>query len=241
MRSPDWSPADTRLQEVVQGLEGLWNNVYVREHGHEIRVAIPPRNDVPVKVARKSCPGNFSQVQSDVESIGRHRSAEYRGHFPQILRAFEQFGIAQLSKVSLVGIWGNQQVPVVVGKPVQDNTAGVAPQEDEILAILLGMIPVFTQKTMARCRSIGRLDVAESPRCPESVVRHGPEKSVPLGRKGIRRSLHDGLRDDRNRNISKFADGRAEVCMDSQHTGQAASVCHGVGMDRVGIRGGEED
>ena len=53
-----------------EGVERLRDDAGACERGHEISVAGPSRDEVPMEVSGQSCTGSAAQVQSDVESIG---------------------------------------------------------------------------------------------------------------------------------------------------------------------------
>ena len=60
-------------QVFVRFFHGLRYDANVTQHGHEIRIARPPRNDVNVEMARKpgagTQPDGEIQMQKDVDTI----------------------------------------------------------------------------------------------------------------------------------------------------------------------------
>ena len=47
------------------------------QHGHEVRVAVPAGDDVPVQVPRQPRPGRSAQVQADVVAVGPEQPVEH--------------------------------------------------------------------------------------------------------------------------------------------------------------------
>src|SRR5437764_4215317 len=68
--------AQPRRQQVVQRVERLDDDLDVGQDGHEVGVAVPARDDVPVEVAGKARPGGVPQVQPDVVAVGVHQLVE---------------------------------------------------------------------------------------------------------------------------------------------------------------------
>jgi len=230
------STSQSRLQKVVKSIERLGNDVHIGENGHEVRVTIPAWNDVPVKMSGKSCTGDLPQVQTDVETIGRHDPADRDGQISHQLRAFQELGISQFSQFRFMGMGGNQKVPVVVRKTIEHDTACLTSQKDEVGAILVRMIPVVTQETSSRSWSIGGLDVAEPPGGPERVVRHGPRNCVQEGSDRTAVLLHERRFDCQCRKMASWPSLETADC---RNTGRGPLMPHG--QNRVGewISGGE--
>lgn len=161
-----------RLQQSIQRVERLGNDVHISQDGHEVRVTIPARHNVPVEVSRQAGTSDLSQVQSDVEAVGRHGPGEHFGQFPQQLSAFQKFAVIEVGQMSLVGIGGDQQVAVVVGEPVQHDKHVLATVKDKVVPVVGRMIATQTEEALSRRGAIRRLDVRESPGGPEGFVRH---------------------------------------------------------------------
>src|SRR5450830_1407029 len=61
----------------VSCLEVLGDNPYVGQDGHEVRVALPARNDVLVYVIDDSGSGAAPKVPADVESVGLEEGGQH--------------------------------------------------------------------------------------------------------------------------------------------------------------------
>src|SRR4051812_9486125 len=61
-------------QEVVECLEGLDDHAGVGDGGHEVGVALPAGDDVPVEVAGQAGAGGAAEVQADVVAVGAHQA-----------------------------------------------------------------------------------------------------------------------------------------------------------------------
>ena len=99
----------------------LRNNPHVLQEGHEIRVTVPPRNEMPMEVAGKPRPRGPAEVESDVKAVRAQHAAVKIRHRPQLVLAAQKLGVAQLVQRPFMGQGCNEQVAVVVGKAVEHD------------------------------------------------------------------------------------------------------------------------
>ena len=171
---------------IVQCLEGLGDDVHVGQYGHEVRVARPTRDDVPVQMPGQSGAGDLSQVEPDVITLRLEDLIEHADHASKDLRAIEQLVVAKVGQGGLVGEGRNQEMAVIIGVAVEHRGAQGRPHEDEVLAILAGGEGV-AQETAAPIVSLAVHDVIEAPGGPNLFLAHGYVPPAP-GREGMKRS-----------------------------------------------------
>ena len=78
-------------QQIVQRIQRLHDNLGVGQYRHEIGVAMPAWDDVPVQVARQSRASGVAEVQTNVVAVGVHQFVEYADHAPQGFHRLQQF------------------------------------------------------------------------------------------------------------------------------------------------------
>ena len=108
-------------EELPEGLQRLGDDLSLCQDGHKIRVTTPAGDDMPVKVARQSRPGNPSQVKSHVETVGIHHIFENSEHPIDCLHECGMLGGRDLTKCPDMPAWGNQEMTIVVWVSVQDD------------------------------------------------------------------------------------------------------------------------
>ena len=156
------------LQMVVERLQRLGNHPHVLQEGHEIRVAVPPRDEMPMQVAGEPRSRRPPEIESDVKAVRTQHAAVKARHGPQLVLAGQKLGVAQLVQRSFMGQRCDEQVPVVVGKAVEDHKTHGAPRDDEILFVVAGIFPITAQEAaVGTCsRLFRRFDVRQPPGGP---------------------------------------------------------------------------
>ncbi len=156
------------LQMAVKRLQRLRNNPHVLQEGHEIRVTVPPRHEMPMEVAGKPRSRSPAEVESDVKAVRAQHAAVKTRHGPQLVLAAQKLGVAQLVQRPFMGQRSNEQVAVVVGKAVEDHKTHGSPRDDEILFVVAGIFPITAQEAaVGRCsRLLRHFDVREPPGSP---------------------------------------------------------------------------
>ena len=90
------------FEEVVEGLEGLGDDVDVGDDGHEVGVPNPAGDDVPVEMAWESGTGDVAEVEADVEAAGVHDAAHQLEEPLNFMLAFENFFLGEIGEVRFV-------------------------------------------------------------------------------------------------------------------------------------------
>ena len=145
----------------------MGNDVDVGDDGHEVGVADPAGDDVPVEVAWEAGAGDVAEVEADIEASGIHDVAQKFQETLKFMLAFEEFFLGEISEVGLMGFGGDEDVAVVVGEAVEDGDGGFAAMEDEIFGVvILGEIAA-KEAAGGFLVVLGRSDVIEPPGSPE--------------------------------------------------------------------------
>ena len=156
--------------------------------GHEVRVAVPPRHDMPMHVARQACAGNLPEVQSHVEPFGPDRSFQQPDHLGDRLHQVELLGRFELVQAGDVALGGDQQMTIVIGVAIQHRQRILAMLHDQPVAIVVA----------GRClaEEAGGISAGEHSRRAAASLLPGRRRCMPVakGPKAVRdsRSNHRG-------------------------------------------------
>ena len=127
------------VQQVEERLKGLRNYVRICQDGHEIGVAVPARHEMPMQVAGHSGPGDFAEVQADVETIAVYQSLKCTGQSRDCLHNFQVLVGRQLVETRLVQSRGNKQVAVGIRVAIEhDHRCRPAPNGEGAVLIWIG-------------------------------------------------------------------------------------------------------
>lgn len=171
------------FEEVVEGVEGLGDDVDVGDDGHEVGVADPAGDDVPVEVAGETGTGDVAEVEADVEAAGVHEAAHQLEESLDFVLAFEEFFLGEIGEIGFVLNWCNEEVAVVVGVPIEDGDGRFAPVEDEVFGVVVFGEITTEETAIGLFVVLGSGDVIESPGSPELL-----EEDLMVGA-GLRRRL----------------------------------------------------
>src|SRR5580658_609455 len=100
-----------------------------------------------MQMARKPGPGNAPQIEADVESVGCEYPAVETGHGPQLVLAREELGIIEFVEIPFMCQWGDEQMAVVVRKPIEHDERRFAAQDHEILIVVARVLSIAAQET----------------------------------------------------------------------------------------------
>src|ERR1051326_3684722 len=140
------APAERFLQIGVELLERLGDDLRVGHRGHEVRVAVPARDDVEVKVAGDPGARGAADVEADVVALRVHEPVERLLHENELIEELLALRGREDGELRLVGERGDEQMPARVGKTVEEGEAVISPVGDQILAILPGVFRVVAEK-----------------------------------------------------------------------------------------------
>ena len=192
---------EPRRELRVRLLEQLGQHPRLADHRHEVRVAAPPRNDVPVQVVGDPGAGDPAEVHPDVEPVRSrllaqraHRSLHAAPRSPRSPRGRDPRG-RRRGATAATSRWPG--VVRVLGE--RSTNASSSAREDHAP---LGVVAAGrSQKTQPSGRRLlGRLDVLHPPR----DSRAGPSGSAPEAASASSRRER-GLLDERRRRTSSNA------------------------------------
>ena len=112
-------------------VEGLGEDAGGADHGHEVVVAVPAGDDVPVEM-RDAAAGDWAaEVEAEVESVGLKGGGEEAFAEGDLLKEIGAFGGGELLQVGDVAERDGEEVTGVVGKAVEDQVGQRAAVDDE--------------------------------------------------------------------------------------------------------------
>ena len=176
-------------QQLPQRVERLWNDPRAGQHAHEIGIAVPAWDEVPVKMARQARAGDPAKIEAHVEAFGMQQLAVDPRQPGQLLHALDVFILRHVAQLACVPSRRHEDVAVVVRIAVEDDLRMRTARGHEKTAIDICGVVVLrgctTQKANAISggipfdglglrRRVGFAagNVFETPRCPESVEGH---------------------------------------------------------------------
>jgi len=159
---------------LIDVVEQLGNEAHVGKDGHEIRVALPARNDVGVEMIGDSSAGTSAEVHSDVEPVGAEDLLK------QFVCAFDEGhhvvedGRGKLLEISLMLGGSNKEVSAGIRKSVEEGEGVLGSPEDKVFSIFGGVFPVLTDEAFGVLGNVVEgFDIFHSPGGPEVFVEFG--------------------------------------------------------------------
>ena len=156
------------VEEVVCGFEGLGNDADFAHARHEVRIAIPTGDDVPVEVAWDSSSPGRADVESDIKSIGVESGLNPGDGVSDELVDFEEFSVGKIREVRGVLIGSDHEVTACVGVAVKYDKGMFSAVEDKVFAVV-GLGGKIDENTAGLVGRVCGFDVIESPRCPKLI------------------------------------------------------------------------
>jgi hypothetical protein len=117
-------------QGIVQRIKRLCHYLRIAYDRHEIRIAAPARDDVPVQMPWEASSRHAPEIQADIIAVWFQSMSEDHDHARQIGHHFLNFVGRELFEFSFVSDWRDQKVSIVVGKPIQDHDTEAGAQYD---------------------------------------------------------------------------------------------------------------
>src|SRR5438094_4073224 len=155
-------PGERRTQAVIGGEQVLRHDPHVGHHRHEVRVAGPARDDVPVEMVAHAGAARDTEVHPEVEAFGRERLGERAERPTQRLGEIGVLVGGKPGQIGRVTARGDHQVGVLVGKPIQHDEARPAhPEQQAVTWVSL------TSGTEDAARRRPLADVRHAPGCPQ--------------------------------------------------------------------------
>ena len=84
-----FASSDFRYQSVIKFIQAFNNHLGLSNNRHEIGIAVPAWNDVPMEVIWKPRARRFAEVEPDIVSVRTHHPIE---HVDQPGDRFDRFG-----------------------------------------------------------------------------------------------------------------------------------------------------
>jgi hypothetical protein len=133
------------------------------DDGHEIRVTVPARDDVDMKMFLDACARCAAEIDADVEAVGFHDGREGILAAANEFHEVGEFVVGKAVKVSGLFIRHDHKMTAHIGKAVEERVTGAVAGDDEIGFVIAGLGDL-SEKGHARRRWFGGGDVFDSPR-----------------------------------------------------------------------------
>ena len=128
---------------------------------HEIRVAVPTRDDVCVQVGNAAA-GGRAEIEAHIESIGLQRGGEEAFGENDLSHQRGSLGRRQLFEFRNLAKWNGEEMPGIVGKTIEHEISAIRAMNNES-----GPIVAEGRKVRERALHPGRiawrLDVLHAP------------------------------------------------------------------------------
>ena len=105
--------------------------------GHEIRIALPARHDMQMKVLCDAGSGHLSQVKPQVETMGMVTLLEGPHASLGTFHEFQEFISFQGEKVIHVPVGRHHEVARIIWKSVQDDKAEPEASQNQMGGVIL--------------------------------------------------------------------------------------------------------
>jgi hypothetical protein len=163
--------------------QALADDFGVTADAHKIRVPVPSRDNMQMKMSRQPRTAASAEIHTYIEAVGLDGQRQGLLRFPDELGQFQQLGVGCLFETGNMTDRCNQYVAVVIGKAIQYDDAFVCSPEYEVFAVLLRVIMIIADKTfiffgdlVAVFIGLGflvqTLDIFNSPWCPQVISFH---------------------------------------------------------------------
>lgn len=117
-------------EPIVAFFERLRKYANVSHYSHEVGIAFPAGDDMPMYVAGDSGSGGSAEVHSNVETIGTIGFSNPAGALCHELIDFEEFFVSEKGEIVCMAEWGDHKMAVRVRECVHDYERGFATVED---------------------------------------------------------------------------------------------------------------
>src|SRR5207248_1669245 len=170
---------ERRAQPVPARLQVLDHHLGVAEDGHEVRVARPARDDVPVHVLGDAGSRGGSQVHPQVVALRAVGLPDEAHRDPQHLRELLMLLARKGDEVRVVAARHDHQVAVVVRVPVEDGERMRSAAEDEVLAIVFAARQIAEDASALRPSLRDQLPPPRRPELLHHLTRFGARNISP--------------------------------------------------------------
>jgi len=135
----------------------------VGQYRHEVRVAVPARDDVHVNVIEHACSRAPAEVEADVEAFALHGFGEELLATAGERHQFGQFLLGEIVEFAGVLVRRDHQVASSVGERVEQRET-VSLADDDVVLRVVRLLRVTTKET---ARLFFPEDVLDPPRRPK--------------------------------------------------------------------------
>lgn len=147
-----WGWLGEELLEVgKQQIEGrfdvLGNGPDFGANGDEVMIILPAGNEMEVEMIGNPSTGDFPQVQADVDPMGMQVAADDGATAGEQFHQPKLFNFLKIGEIRHVAAGCEQQVPVGVGKAVEQDNGQVVTKQQEMLFVKGGLSRWFEQAT----------------------------------------------------------------------------------------------
>ena len=114
-----------------------WINSYFAHRGHEIRVSIPSRNNVPMEVNRNACAASTTDIDANIKALRVERGFKPRDRLCDQLIDFQQFVIGHAGQVVGLPVRCDHKMPTGVRIGIEQNEGGRSTVHNKVLTVLV--------------------------------------------------------------------------------------------------------
>lgn len=139
------------------------------DDGHEVRIAVPPGQDVHVDVSRNTGSGHRADIKAEVQSVAAVDGTNICFGQPRIAREFNPFRFRQVFDPGDMTIGRDHQMAVGVGVEVEQAETVFGPEQDEGFGIVCGRQLMLVAKDAVGLGALLLSDVAVSPGTPKMI------------------------------------------------------------------------
>jgi rhodanese-related sulfurtransferase len=126
-------------QSLIEGLETLRNDASAADDGHEIRITQPAWDDVEVKMVFNAGATGLTEIPAHVEALCLYADFEKLLRVHGELPEFDDLGLCEIGQVCHLPVGRCHEMPGGVGVLVHDEEGRLAPGDDQMLGIVVGL------------------------------------------------------------------------------------------------------
>lgn len=115
------------------------NTAHIGQDRHEVGITHPAGNHMPMDMVGQSCPAGRSQIESNVEALGTHRSGKNRLAPGQQRHDLRTLLIAEEGQIPDMPVRRHQEMPRIIGKIIEQHKGRTASGDHVIGPIGIGI------------------------------------------------------------------------------------------------------
>src|SRR5690625_1691102 len=115
----------------------FWQRLGLSDDRQEVRVAGPAGHDVLAQVRGDTGPARYTLIKPNIESGRSGSGADYPHRFLGEGANFVHLIGGEIRVIGNVAVWGDQHVPRVIGKQIEDDVGVLSPGDHHGLGVLV--------------------------------------------------------------------------------------------------------